>query len=460
MKFLKSKLLGIPINNYLIAFLIIFFILFTGLAIAKHYTLRTALFDFGLEAQVIKNTADLKFFKSGVEVDNYLGDHFSPIPILISSIVYKILPHDVTILSLQVLLIILGLIGFYKLVNLKLKNNFALILTIVLALSPGIQGVLLFDYHPVVYAFPFLIWAIYFNEKNNYKFSLLLFLLACLVKEDVGVLVGLFGIITLLNKKWIGLIYIIIGFGITTLSIQYLIPAIRLGPSDTLLRYEYFGNSFSEIIKNMVFYPVNTFKFLFTPLKVIYFLKITFSTLFLPVLKFKEFIILFLPLFLINALSAETMQSGASVHYDILTTVSLFYILILSIEKLKTRRIKSVIIILITFILISYLPFSKYFKELNLIDFSKYSVYLEVNKIKELIPKNKTVSVTNDIGAHFSEYSNLQMFNRDWVNYKDKPNIIVIYRTTNNQEYLKVFEELQENKTLLYNSTNFKVYSL
>ena len=461
------KLKSLPVRTYLIIFLVIFFILFAGLAIAKHYTLRTVLYDYGLEAQVIKNTANYEFFKSGVEVDNYLGDHFSPVPILISALIYKLLPSDITILSLQVILIILGLIGFYKLANLKLGNpKLSLVLTIVLALAPGVQGALLYDYHPIVYAFPFLIWAIYFNEKNNYRYSILLFLLACLVKEDVGIFVGLFGIVSLINKNRIGLVYAFIGFGITTLAIQFLIPAIRLAPSDTLMRYSYFGNSFSEIVSNILLKPLNTIEFLFTPGRLLYLFKLTFSTLFLPFIRLKEFIILFLPLFLINALSAEYMQFGASVHYDVPTTVAIFYILLLSLKYIfelkrfdKDILTKWLMIGMIVTLLL-YLPFSKYFRELSFTNFSNYSSYLEITQVKTMLPKDKIMSVTHDIGGQFSDYSNLQLFNKNWLSYKVRPNYIVIYKTTVNVEPLEIFKSTWNSKKMIYESDKFIVFEL
>jgi uncharacterized membrane protein len=70
-------------------------------------------FDYGLEHQVLHNTAFGRIPQSSYEVNNYLGDHFSPIILLIAPF-YLLLPFGFTPIILQNIAYIAGLLALYK----------------------------------------------------------------------------------------------------------------------------------------------------------------------------------------------------------------------------------------------------------------------------------------------------------------------------------------------------------
>jgi hypothetical protein len=114
------------------------------------------------------------------------------------------------------------------------------------------------------------------------------------------------------------------------------------------------------------------------------------------------------------------------------------------------------IVMIVTLLL--YIPFSKYFKELSITNISNYSSYLEITQVKTMIPKDKIISVTNDIGGQFSDYPRIQLFNKDWLTYKASPNYIVAYKTKINEEQLNIFKNTWNSKSLIYESEKFIVY--
>jgi uncharacterized membrane protein len=67
-----------------------------------------AIYDLGIQEQVINNIANGLGFTSSPEVDNFLGIHFSLIFLPISFI-YKIAPFTYTLFIIQTFAVILGL---------------------------------------------------------------------------------------------------------------------------------------------------------------------------------------------------------------------------------------------------------------------------------------------------------------------------------------------------------------
>ncbi len=73
-----------------------------GYSIARHNAFNSKTYDLGLHAQVWWNTSQGRLFAGSVEVDNYLGDHVSPIILLLAPL-YRLWPDARLLLALQAL---------------------------------------------------------------------------------------------------------------------------------------------------------------------------------------------------------------------------------------------------------------------------------------------------------------------------------------------------------------------
>ncbi|MEI6886859.1 MAG: DUF2079 domain-containing protein [bacterium] len=450
-----NRIKKIEPKKIVIAFLVIYFTLFSLTVSLKHLSMQTALFDFSLEAQVIRKTAEGNLFASGVEVPNYLGDHFSPLPVVLSAVVYKVIPSDFTILLLQPLLVVIGLWYFYKLcIYYKLKPHIAILFTVLMGFVPGIQCAVIFDYHPIMYAFPILLAAIYYDKKGKLLLSLGLFFLACLVKEDVGLFVAGYGILQILEKRKIGILLTILGIGIAYASMFYIIPGIRGEESDSLMRYSQFGTNGVEIVKNIVLKPLDTISYLLTLRNLGYLLILFTPFLFIPLIKYKEFIFLFLPSYAVNIFSSFQNQTDGKHYYDILITIALGYMLILGWKKLensiklkdKFKTIAKLSIIL----LIVILPFWKLYPDMNRILGNNFSEYFEIGRIIDRnFRKSDIIGVSNYAGAHLSKFDNVYIVYPDWT-----PNIKVTY------DYILLYKPEIPGNFLEDNALKFQEYNI
>ncbi|MEI6462850.1 MAG: DUF2079 domain-containing protein [bacterium] len=459
---MKKEILSFFTKEKIILILIccIFFVGYSYLAILKHINLRTALFDFGLEHQVVWNTANLRLFQSGVEVPIYLGDHFSPITSIVA-LIYKVIPGDFTLLLLQVFAVTICLPVIYRLSQKYIGYKlFSFLLVIVFALYSGVSGVLLFDYHPIVFAFPFLLYAIYYwLVKRNIRLVVLLFVLATFCKEDVGIFVAGFGIfIAIFERNRKALLLTIYGLLISFSTLFLLIPFIRHEPSDTIVRY---GFWFTEKGFNWELFkhPRQIFNYLADEYKLVYLFKLFAPFAFIPLL-FVPLIILFFPNLLINLISNSTAQNSSDAQYDIMITVGIFLSFIFGLRYVKnlhkiSKYFSKFLVVLSVFMIVSnimILPHSKIVKEYDaVLSHSRLQDYQYIQSLKNRIPNNLIIATSNGIGGQFGDREHLQLFDPRWIVYSVEPDIVIVDKVENNNE--EVRNRIKEKL-----DTTFKLY--
>jgi len=402
--------------------LFLYFAGFVAFAWHANANLHTYLFDLGLQEQTIWNTSQGRWFQSSPEVANFLGDHFSPL-LLPVALIYKVFPDTLTLFVIQVAAITLGILAFYKLALLKLKHSWVqwLVLIGMLCYWP-LSGALTFPFHEVTLAFPFLAWGIYFLETSGKGQSkriitgLVLLFTAMLAKEDVGVFVGMLGLYYLIfrKKKWGGLAFAV-GLIWSFLALFVFIPYFRNGASsDTFSRYSYLGVSFSEIFHTLV----NRFK-------LIYLLK-----LFVPMLPLvviiPEALVLIGPSLAVNLLSSSLPMVSADAQYDVILSAGIFFLTILAWQKLEILAEKGFKNKLLAKFKLKYLGFllaaiyavllvlhPVWRKLPDIIDRSADYQYLQ--EIKQTLPTDASLSVSNSLGVQLAHFQNLYLFDPPWL---------------------------------------------
>jgi uncharacterized membrane protein len=417
-----AKINDKTVRKVLLYYCIAYFVVITLAILYKHFNFRTALFDFGLEQQVVNNTSNGNWFQSSVEVSNYMGDHFSLIIVFISAI-YKIFPSFLTLYILQSLAVVIAVFGIFKLAFLILKNaKQGLLIAIIFSLYIPISGLYLFDWHPITYALPLLVWAIYYYFKKRNWISLILFFFASLCKEDVNVFIFGFGLFLLLRKEKLGFVYFVYGALMSYLTLFVFIPYFRNGPSDTLLRYGYLGSNLSEIIKTLITNPFILISHNFVLAKFLYLVKLFWPLLLLP-LKNWRYIILFLPSLFLNFIVDSEFQSSGAYHYDAMISVGIFVAFILNFKEIQKNALSKsslnakfnlkkfvLVLVVVNFLWFGMHPIIK-------IPFIPrfFAQYQDLMELKKDIPKDMVVGVPNMIGAHFGDYTNLRLTYPFWI---------------------------------------------
>ena len=271
----------------------------------QYFTFQSGAYDLGIQANVTWNTAHGHLFYDSIQNINYLGDHFSPIHLLLAFI-YRLWESAVTLLIVQSVGIGLAATALY-LLTLKYFNRRwpAIAMTILFLCNSYLHQVSTFDFHPIALAIPIFLWLLYFIERERYIPIIVLSLLAMTVEETLlPPLVGIGLYIFLFHKR-----FRLLGFSIAILATVYFILVLGIGmplflKEDRLThigRYSNLGgNTLSEIAYAVLRNPLIFFSEAVVPYKkVISLFWLLLSVGLLPLLAVRQLLLLVLPISLI-----------------------------------------------------------------------------------------------------------------------------------------------------------------
>lgn len=410
-------------KHYLfLTFISIFFILITVAMIFKYLSMRIHVMDYGLEHQVLHNTANWRIFDSSYEVGNYLGDHFSPI-ILLFAPLYALLPIGITPIILQNLCFVIGLAGIYKLA-LKLISPRAIGIAtacvfLALIFNPA-TSMLIFHYHPIVFSFPFIIWGYYylFHTQKTWL-AVILLLIAMTGKEDVGLTIAtIFGFRFLERKDWRMLLLSFVCLLYTFVVVKFAIPYFRMGVvQDSASKYTYLLNGTIEERFKKIFLVREKYNYL---------AKMFIPLLFLPLLRGWRFLIV-IPALAINLMSNPESHNMYSMefHYDVVTSALLFCLMVEGLKNalviwhkriapalyfdifLRSATPFFLLLILIVNLTSIIGPNNRLINELSYQTFHiNIAQYRELRYLQSKLPINSTIMFDNVSGGYFAKFPN------------------------------------------------------
>lgn len=303
-------------------------------------------FDLGNMTQMVWNTAyNGKFLwltdYFGTNLPRWAMSHVDPILLLFVPL-FWVFPHPLTLVFSQLILVIFSSIIVFKIAELELGSKFvAFIFGAAFLLYPAIGFLLAWTgFHGVTAVIPFFLGAFYvfekmyksqnFTKKGLVAFWLLL-ILSMMGKEQVPLHVIMFGLFILFfrNKRKLALSMIGVGLVWFVTAFFIIIPQYahyriegyerfekELGitggsdindvsnPNYFLSRYEGFGDTYSEVIINMIIKPGLVIKVFFDGDNLKNFQQTLVPMAFSPFL-YPQLFILALPDFLINYLTTE-----------------------------------------------------------------------------------------------------------------------------------------------------------
>ena len=258
----------------------------------------------------------------------FCGGHFFLIIFLLAPF-YAIYPHPLTLLFMQTIALALPVYFIYIFARKKLDESFAFYLALAYLLYPALAYINLFEFHIIAFAPLFLIpMFVFFDRKKFWPFILLMFLsLAC--KEDVSLVIfglGVYGLFKYTHLKppfvrkkdwkWIiipllsGAFWLIF---VTQFIQPHFTPSTLKDLSDSrgmLTFYGWLGNTPNEMIRNVVFYPGQVLRKIFTPAKGRYLLHLFGPLGFISAFGLKEIVIVLFGLL-------EGLLSQRSTHFSI-----------------------------------------------------------------------------------------------------------------------------------------------
>ncbi len=314
-----------------------------GLSILRYRLNLSSTFDFGIFSQMYyymdKGLGPL----TTCERDGLLSHfavHLSPIFYLLLP-VYHLFPFQETLLLLQALLVISGLIPFLLLSRrLGLSSWEQLGFGMMYCLYPAFMGGCFYDFHENAFLAPLVLWVLYFLKTERIPEMLFFAALLLSVKEDAPVYaacIGLYAVLTPAKRRAKG--RRIGGALLFLVSCLYFCFAVwyinQFGDGAMISRFDnYISNKRLGLIsmfKTILVDPAYVLSQIFASDKLIFLLQMLLPVGFLPVLtrKWQRWILL-IPFVLINLMSNYPYQHSIYFQYTFGSGALLLFLALLN----------------------------------------------------------------------------------------------------------------------------------
>jgi uncharacterized membrane protein len=292
----------------------IFILVFSVFTIGRYERYNATGFDLAFYDQILWRTARGDIMGMSIEGDNFSNWAFHVEPILLFMAPFKLIFTDTRwLLIVQTIALAIGTIPIYRIAYRQWgKPGIAFAFALLYLLYPTVGWANKFDFHPLTLTTPLLLFAWDAAELRRWRLTSLLLLLAMFCKEEVGVVVALFGLFWALSpERWrTGYLWFVVGIAWMLIGLFVIIPGAQgkiLLPNQADLRYAWlFRGSWAE-----------RWAYITGPdtiVKIRFLVQLLLPLLFLPVLKPRIFLI-GAPIIGLAVLSSRLSQSSVYHHY-------------------------------------------------------------------------------------------------------------------------------------------------
>lgn len=399
------------------------------ISVIKHEQFLSNGWDLGIYEQYMYKFAHFKkpvstvYARFGEKGMFFLSDHITLL-LPFESMFYWLLGNN-TLLYLQIIYIVIGAIGLYKLTLLETSSKYLSLLAYFLVLSHySVFAALDFDFHTNIIGSMLIPWIIYYLIKNKIKYFLIFTVLSLLSKEDAAIILISLSMFLFLSKpshnnyyKYVSILFFIsLGYFIFAYYLLKYLSPFESGEVSNW-RYKHISDSlhgfFYQLIDNPGKYLSMAFDTVEKQMKLKYFL---YTGGILGIFNPKYFLVV-LPNFVMNNLSDSWGTWGNMGHYNIIFAIWVPYMIISFIYKIKNfisqkSFLQKIFIFMLSTIFIYsniYFLRTPYLSNFTSFDKIFYSEYyhqrFNIKEIKEmlaLIPKNASVSAYSHLIPHLA----------------------------------------------------------
>lgn len=262
---------------------LLYIIIYGYISYKKYQSFSYYDYDLAIFNQVSWNTVHGNFMystiregvyeKDGIQkrIGLFFKEHATPV-ILFFLPVYAVFQSPLTLLMLQTLFLGIASIPLFFIAKRQLHAGWAVLFVLLYFLYPALGYINLFEFHPTCFVPFFIFLAFHLYLKRIYLPYILFLLLAMFCKEDISIIVFMFGLYALIDfarKKQLkaGLEWAIppLAFGLIWAVLIYKVISPMLNAKGYVFG-EFFremGGSFGGIVKTAITKPVYTLKFIF-----------------------------------------------------------------------------------------------------------------------------------------------------------------------------------------------------
>lgn len=313
-----------------------------SLTLMRYWLNYSSAYDFGLFSQMYYYLDKCLRPLTTCERDGLLSHfavHLSPIFYGLLPI-YKLFPRPETLLVMQALIVISGLIPLCLLGKaLRLPRRYILCFGLIYCAYPAFLGGCFYDFHENKLLAPLILWTMYWLESRRFKAMAAFLLLILLVKEDAPVYTACIGLYLFLEKGKRPL-----GAAVFLASCLYFCGAVwylnRFGDGAMVNRFDNYISDpdlgLISMFKTILVNPAYVLAQIATREKLLFMLQMLLPLGFLPLLSARwQRWVLLIPFVLINLMSNYKYQHSIYFQYTYGSGALLFYLAMSNLKAIK-----------------------------------------------------------------------------------------------------------------------------
>ncbi|MFA6474175.1 MAG: DUF2079 domain-containing protein [Patescibacteria group bacterium] len=194
------------------------------LANAKLHAGVTNALDLGIYTQVAWLSGHGHIFGFTIHPHLYLGDHVEFLFVL-AALPFRLFPWPLTLVALQGLAVVGAAFALYTFcLRVGLATKSSLVWASIFLLNPFTLNALVFEFHALLFALPFVFLAAIAYQKKTYNTFWLWLIVVLLAREDASIFVASFAVLGLLERRslrwwlWPGIVAVLWFFGTSLLA--------------------------------------------------------------------------------------------------------------------------------------------------------------------------------------------------------------------------------------------------
>ena len=341
-------------------------VLYVLISLVNHYLFKTYALDLGLYNHAMYDfihfrVDDCSMFKA--EPQSILSDHFDLYLVLLSPLIFVF--GSYTLLIVQIVAVLLGGWGIYKLLSLYTDDDWMPVLaSAVFFFSFGIIQAIAYDYHSNVLTAMMLPWLLFFLKKRKFGLSTLFVVLFVIGKENMSLWLFFIAIGLMWDyrkdKKTLWHLAAYALFSVAYFLIINMLVMPRLGGNGGgFARYAHLGDNYVDIAGSLLAQPLEALKMLyintsgdskFDGVKEEFYLCTLTTGMLFMVLK-PNYLFMLIPLIAQKMLAVDPSFWGISFQYSVefmpVIVIASFLVLI-KLKKQVLRRVLAVSLLLST----------------------------------------------------------------------------------------------------------------
>lgn len=370
----------------------------------QSYGIKSA--DMGIYTHAFWNALHGHGFFNSPEGLDHLSSHASPGLYLLLPF-YALAPHPLTLLGLNGLALVSGVIPAYLIARRRLGATASLLCAAIYLCNPALAS-LSYDVHEITFAVPLFLWTLLFLQCRRAGLMLLALSLTMLWKENVGVSACFLGayVVVVQRRYHLGLTVMLLGLAWVIAGINLVIPYFGGNHgNETMMRYAALADDWRGLLLSPVLRPAAFFGTVFSMATAEYLWRVLSPFGFLPLLSPME-VFLAIPPLAENILDGDGVMRSGQYHYEALLLPVLYVACVGGVVRLsglaggmRGRRLQ----LMVPALILATQPLHRSAGRGLLLDVDGDSARAEIDTIVAQVPAEASLISPQHIQPHLSD---------------------------------------------------------